>query len=288
MLKEAVTDALADTIKLLPFLFLTYLAMEYIEHKMENSWEERVRKFHKYGPVFGGFCGILPQCGLASVASNLYAGKVITLGTLLAVYLATSDEMLPILLSRAVPGLFIVRVLLLKLVVAVLAGVFIDRFVSKERPKQMIHSICEQDHCCCGRKGGIFLSACRHSLSIFLFLLLVTIALNWVILLFGEDALAGFVLNRPLLGEALAGIVGLIPNCAASVVLTELYLEGGMSFAALMSGLFVGAGVGLLVLFRENRSHWKENIKVTALLYGTGVVAGWCITFLQYVASRLI
>lgn len=277
-MSEVILDTIIDSVKLIPFLFLTYLAMEYLEHKTAGKAQDVIRRGGRLGPFFGGLLGAVPQCGFSAAASNLYAGRVITLGTLIAIYLSTSDEMLPILISEAdtVGVGAILKILGLKALIGIVAGFLVDLAVrpgANENGHDRIHEMCEHDHCHCGEGGGILKSALIHTGQITLFLLLVSFALNLLLFFLGEDALKTLVLNRPIIGELLAGLVGLIPNCAASVILTQLYLEGAMSFAACMSGLLVGAGVGILVLFRANRNK-KENIKIVLLLYGIGVAAG--------------
>ena len=217
--------------------------------------------------------GVAPQCGFSAAASNLYAGRVITLGTLLAIYLSTSDEMLPVLISEKAPLGLIGKLLLAKATVGMLAGAAVDFLLRKRNVPAggHIHDICEQEHCHCEK--GIFRSAISHTAQIALFILLITFLLNLALHFAGEDALARLVLNRPVLGPLLAGLVGLIPNCAGSVVITQLYLEGVIGTGAVMAGLLSGSGVGLLVLFRVNHNK-KENLTILGLLYGTGVLAG--------------
>ena len=271
---EIFTEAIMDSIKLLPFLFVTYLIMEYIEHKTKEKTKETIKKSGKYGPLIGGILGIFPQCGFSVSATNLYAARVITLGTLIAVYLSTSDEMLPIFLSEAVTITTILKILAIKAVVGIIAGFVIDMFVRlkhKKAEEEKIIDLCEKEHCHC--EHGIIRSSVKHTINIFLFILLITIVLNLVINLIGEEAIAGVVKNQPILGPIIAGIIGLIPNCAASVILAQLYLENVISFATLISGLLVGAGVGIAVLFKMNKGI-KQNLKIVALLYGIGVIVG--------------
>jgi len=269
---DVILDTLVDAAKLIPFLFLTYLVMEYLEHRTGEKTQRLVRSAGKWGPVWGGILGALPQCGFSAAASNFYAGRVISMGTLLAIYLSTSDEMLPILISERAPIGMIGRILFAKMVIGGVAGLLIDMLLSgKQEEQEHIHELCEHDHCHC--EEGILRSALRHTVQITFFILLVTFALNLVIRFVGEDTLAGLILNRPVIGPILAGLVGLIPNCAASVVITQLYLENAMSVGAMMAGLLVGAGIGLLVLFRVNHNK-KENLKIVGLLYFVGVIAG--------------
>ena len=247
---EVLEDALIDSIKLLPFLFITYLIMEYIEHKTSDKAKKAIKKSGKFGPAIGAILGIFPQCGFSVSATNLYAARVITLGTLIAVYLSTSDEMLPIFISEAVPAITIIKILGIKLLIGMIAGFIIDsvlRLKNKEQDEKIV-DLCEKEHCHC--EHGIVKSALKHTIHIFIFILLIT-----------------------LVGPIIAGLIGLIPNCAASVILTQLYLENVITAATMISGLLVGAGVGLAVLFKINKGI-KENIKITALLYSIGVISG--------------
>lgn len=272
-MSDVIIDTLIDAAKLLPFLFLTYLAMECLEHKAGDKAEVLIKKAGRFGPVIGGILGIVPQCGFSAAASNLYAGRVITAGTLIAIYLSTSDEMLPILISERAPVGVIVPILVTKAVIGIAAGLLID-FSMRVRGREEhahIHEICEQEHCHCEK--GIFRSALSHTVQIAVFILLVTFVLNLLLFFVGEDVLAAAISNRPVAGPLLAGLVGLIPNCAGSVVITQLYLEGIIGFGAAMAGLLAGSGVGLLVLFRVNRDR-KKNIQILGLLYGIGVAAG--------------
>lgn len=275
ILEHALLHTVKDSVKILPFLFLTYLVMEYIEHRMGEKSKKLVKKSGKFGPLLGGVLGIFPQCGFSAAAANLYAGRVITLGTLIAIFLSTSDEMLPIFISEQVDPIVITKILGVKLLIAVVAGFIIDVFVRghnhKNEEEMHIHSVCDHDHCHC--EEGIFKSACIHTLQIFAFIAVITFVLNLGVEIIGEDTLAALILNRPVVGPLLSGVVGLIPNCAASVVITQLYLEGMMSTGAMLAGLLVGAGVGVLVLFKENLDI-KENAKIVLLLYTIGVVAG--------------
>lgn len=270
-----ILDAGMDSLKLIPFLFLTYLVMEYIEHRMGTRAKQTIQRAGKAGPFVGGLLGIVPQCGFSTVASNLYAGRIITVGTLLAVYLSTSDEMLPIFISEAVPVLTIVKILGIKCGVAIAAGFFVDslvRLIKKAPPEEMMSGhLCEHDHCHCER--GIVRSALVHTVKILVFIFLISVVLNLIIVFVGEDSLKHLIGKQPIVAAFLSGVVGLIPNCAASVVITELYLEQVISIGAMMSGLLVNAGVGLLVLFRVNE-HRRENVKILGTLYLIGVTAG--------------
>ena len=271
MLINVILDSLIDSVKLLPFLFITYLVMEYLEHKAGDKMQAAIRSAGKGGPAIGAVLGIFPQCGFSAAASNLYAGRIITIGTLMAVFLSTSDEMLPIMISENVGAGMIVKVLALKVIVAVVAGFAVDCVFRKREKELQIGYLCEQHHCHC--ENGILKSALHHTLEIFIYVLLISLALNLLIAWVGEDVLGSVILNRPIVGAVIAGLVGLIPNCAASVVLTQLYLSGVLSAGVLIAGLLSGAGVGLLVLFRVNDER-KDNLRIVGLLYVIGVTAG--------------
>ena len=274
---EMLQDTAIDTIKLLPFLFITYLIMEYIEHKTSNKVKDVIKKSGKFGPLLGAIVGIFPQCGFSVSATNLYAGRVITLGTLISVYLATSDEMLPILLTEAVPAGTIFTILGIKLVLGIVAGFIIDfviRMFRKEKVEEQeekIEEICEHEHCHC--EEGIVTSAIKHTLNITIFIFFITLVLNGIIAYIGEDTIAHFISKKVILGPIVAGLIGLIPNCASSVILTELFISNVISMPVLISGVAVNAGVGLLVLFKTNKNV-KENIKIVGILYLIGVLAG--------------
>lgn len=275
---EIIEETLIDSIKLLPFLFITYLIMEYIEHKTGQKAKNAIKKSGKLGPAIGSILGIFPQCGFSVSATNLYAGRVITLGTLISVYLSTSDEMLPVFISEAVPIGTILKILSVKLVIGMIAGFVIDlvlRIKNKDKQEeQKIIDLCEKEHCHC--EHGIIKSALKHTLHIFIFILLITLIINIIIYFIGEETIASFLQASPILGSVIAGMIGLIPNCAASVILTQLYLENVITAATMISGLLVGAGVGLAVLFKMNKGI-KENLKIVGLLYGIGVLSGIAI-----------
>lgn len=271
---DALIDGAVDTLKLLPFLFVTYLLMELIEHRTSDKTRAAIRRADKFGPLFGGILGIIPQCGFSAAASGLYAGRVITVGTLLSVFLSTSDEMLPIFLSERVSMALTGKILLIKALYGIIAGFAADFLFRRFNERKIgvgIHGICTSEHCHC--EESIVKSALKHTLNIAFFLFVISLALNVLLAGIGTDHLQHLILNRPVIGQILAGLIGLVPNCAASVALTQMYLQGAMSGGAMMAGLMVGAGVGILVLFRTNRSR-KENIQITLMLYGFGVAGG--------------
>ncbi|MBQ8350441.1 MAG: arsenic efflux protein [Clostridia bacterium] len=268
---HALLHAVKDTLPLLPFLYLTYLLMELLEHKAGDRVNALIRRSGRVGPLAGGLLGMLPQCGFSAAAASLYAGRIVSLGTMLAVFLSTSDEMLPILLSKQLPLPSVLALIGTKAAVAVLIGFVVD-LLYRPKKEEHVEELCRAEGCHCEGKS-VFLSALFHTLQVAGFILLATFALGIIIELVGEETLASLVLNRPVLGSLLAGLIGLIPNCAASVILTELHLAGALSLGAMLSGLLVGAGVGLLVLFRVNR-HLKENLLILLTLYTIGVAIG--------------
>lgn len=271
---EIIEHTLLDCINIVPFLFLTYVLMEWLEHKAGKRTQAIVEKSGHFGPVIGSALGVIPQCGFSAAASGLYAGRVITLGTLIAIFLSTSDEMLPIMLSASVPIATVGKILAAKVVIGMAAGMAIDFILpKKEEDHHHIHEICEHENCHCGEGNNVLLSSLIHTLKIMIFIIITTFVLNLILHNGGEEVLEEFLLNRPIMGPLLAGLVGLIPNCASSVVITSLYVQEAMSLGAMMSGLLVNAGVGILVLFRSNSDKW-ENVKIVGILFGIGVVAG--------------
>lgn len=279
---DVIKDTLFDSIKLLPFLFLAYLLMEYLEHKTGNKTKDIVKKSGKLGPLWGGIIGIFPQCGFSAAAANLYAGKIITMGTLIAVFLSTSDEMLPILISEAAPASLIFKILAIKLVVGIIAGFIIDLVIratgknKKEETEEAVGHMCEHDHCDC--EHGIFKSALKHTINIFIFITIITFAINTLIHFIGEETIEKAIAGVPVLGILVSSIFGLIPNCAGSVIITELYLSNLISFGSMIAGLLVGSGIGILVLFKSNKNI-KENLTITGLLMLVGIIVGLIIDF---------
>ena len=275
---EIIEETLIDAIKLLPFLFITYLIMEYIEHKMGEKTKNTIKKSGKLGSIVGGILGAFPQCGFSVSATNLYAGRVITLGTLIAVYLSTSDEMLPIFISEAVSPIIILKILGIKVIIGMIAGVLIDLVINllnknrKDIESEEIGHMCEEEHCHCD-KNGVFKSALKHTLNIFLFIVLITFIINMIVYFVGEETIASWILNKPVIGPMITSLIGLIPNCAASVIITNLYLENVISLGSMFAGLLTGAGVGLAVLFKTN-NRLKENLGIVALLYMIGAISG--------------
>ncbi len=271
---EVLLHALIDTLRLLPFLFLTYILMEFIEHKASGKVMSFMHKAGGFGPLVGGALGAAPQCGFSASASNLYTGGIVTLGTLIAVFLSTSDEMIPILISGNIPVGTVAAIVAYKMAVGVLCGFAVDlvlRLIHREGREINIDELCENDECHCEK--GILHSAIHHTVTISLFVLVATVAINAAVFFVGEDTLSSLFGFSPFLGYLFASLIGLIPNCASSVILATLCTEGIISVGTMMSGLFSGAGVGLLVLFKVNK-HMRENVTIVLLLVVFACVFG--------------
>ena len=284
ILEHTLEHTIEDVIGLLPFLFFTYLVMELLEHFAGSKFSNKIKNAGKFGPVWGALLGVMPQCGFSAAAASFYSGHVIGVGTLIAVFLSTSDEMLPILLSESVPLATIAGILATKVVIACVSG-FLAEFVyeqlfHKKEAEMDIHIVCEEEHCSC--EDGVLLSAVKHTIKIFFYIFVIAFVLNGAIEIIGEDALSKVFFNVPVVGQLVAALVGLIPNCASSVVITQLYLSGVISAGMMMSGLLVNAGIGTLVLLRLNRNG-KQNAGIIGAMYGFGVVWGILIDLLGIV-----
>lgn len=267
---DIIQDTLLDTVKLLPFLFVTFLLIEYIEHKINNK--KIITKSKKFGPFFGSLLGVIPQCGISASATNLYATRIISIGTLISVYLSTSDEMLPLLIANKVEGSTILKILGLKFLIGMVAGFIID-LILRKKEKLEIKQLCEHDHCNCNHNHSILKSALKHTLSITLFIMLFSFGINIVFEYLGESFLESLFMKNTIFSYFLSSLVGLIPNCGASVLITELYVNNTITLGAALSGLLTGAGIGLLVLFRTNKNV-KENLKIVSIIYLIGIVSG--------------
>lgn len=270
---DVVIDTLIDSVKLLPFLFVTYIIMEYLEHKTSNKVKSAIQKSGKFGPLIGGLLGTIPQCGFSVAATNLYATRIINIGTLLAVYLATSDEMIPIMISEGIPIITIIKILGIKLIIAVIVGFLIDLIIQtrKNTEEEKIVDLCEKEHCDC--ELGILKSALKHTVNIFVFIVIIIFIINMIVYFIGEENIANFLQANPVLAPVLASLIGLLPNCASSVILTQLYVQNVIPVSTMIAGLLVGAGVGLAVLFKMNKK-LKENIEIVVLLVVIGTLSG--------------
>lgn len=273
-LLDVLKDSVLDGLKTLPFLFGVYLLIEYIERKGSDHLQKSLQSLGRFGAVGGSLLGAVPQCGFSVVASNLYTGRLITMGTLVAVYLSTSDEALPILISNPSFAGKLWLLILIKVCVGIIAGLAVDFGFKLLGKKQMAHpfeELCEDCDC---EHHGILHSALHHTVGIFIFILIVNFVLGCVMEFAGEETVKSLMMTDSVFQPLIAGLVGFIPNCAASVVLTSLYVDGVVSFGSLIAGLCTGAGVGLLVLFKTNK-HIKENLTVMGILYSAGILAGF-------------
>ena len=283
---DSLLDGLKDGAWSLPVLFVAYLLMELLERSQKLNEEILHGYSHKAGPLLGGLLGVAPQCGISGAAATLFSTGSVTVGTMLAVFFATSDEMLPIMLSSVTDGDIrlssILLIVLGKAALGVALGYLADLLLTKYiRSQKNIHGFCEREHCACDEEeGNVFVSALKHTLKIAVMLIAVNVILNFVLGMIGVERLSGSVLNRPFIGEILLALVGLIPNCSVSVVITESYLSGLIGLGGLFAGLLSNAGIGLLVLFRTNKN-LKENLVITSTLYGLSAAAGIVITLVS-------
>ena len=283
---DSLLDGLKDGAWSLPVLFVAYLLMELLERSQKLNEEILHGYSHKAGPLLGGLLGVVPQCGISGAAATLFSTGSVTVGTMLAVFFATSDEMLPIMLSSVADGDIrlssILLIVLGKAALGVALGYLADLLLTKYiRSQKNIHGFCEREHCACDEEeGSVFVSALKHTLKIAVMLIAVNVVLNFVLGMIGVERLSGSVLNRPFIGEILLALVGLIPNCSVSVVITESYLSGLIGLGGLFAGLLCNAGIGLLVLFRTNKN-LKENLVITSTLYGLSAAAGIVITLVS-------
>lgn len=279
-MKEIIIDTIVDSLKILPFLFITFLVLEYLEHKMSKKTEKAVKKAGKLGPLLGGIVGAFPQCGFSVAATNLYATRVISLGTLIAIYLSTSDEMLPILLSENASIVVIFKFIFIKIIVGIIFGFIIDFILRKRKVEDVnIKGLCEDEHCHC-YEHSILKSAIKHTLNIAFFIFIISFILNIAFSYLGEELISKIFMKNSILGPFLASLIGLIPNCGASVVLTELYLNNTISFASSIAGLLSSSGVGILLLFKVNKNI-KENIFILLTIYFIGVFTGLIINIIN-------
>lgn len=276
---EICLDTIMDCIKLLPFLFLAFLLMEALEHHAGSKINKALASSGKAGPVIGSLLGCVPQCGFSVFSANLYSGGVIGAGTLIAVFLSTSDEAIIIMLSHPEKKYEILKLIAVKVIIGIVFGYIITLLEKiKPAPKKQVEDLCKD--CGCDEEDGILKPAVHHTLKIYSFLIVIIFALNLVVELLGTERLSAILLGNSVFQPLAAALIGLVPNCASSIILTELYLEGAISFASVIAGLCTGAGAGLLVLFRENRNI-KENLFITFVLYLSAAASGMVIQLLQ-------
>lgn len=277
--RDILLDTIIDSAKLIPFLLLTYLLMEWIEKKGAAAMKRSIANVNQAGPLIGSILGVVPQCGFSTAAANLYSGRVITLGTMIAVFFSTSDEMLPILIGELthtdgvnnIDVISIVKILVVKVIISIASGYlvqFVLHLTKKRSEAVRFHEVCEEEHCHCER--GVFLSALRHTGIVLGYIFAISLALNILIEVVDPERLKLLFTSVPVLGQFVASLFGLIPNCATSVVLTELYVSGVITPGIMMSGLLVNAGIGLVVLFRLNKKPTQNLlIVISMVLMGT-------------------
>ena len=269
---DVLIDGVIDTLKLLPYLIITFLVLEFLEHKLIKKNQKLLINNQKYGPLLGGVLGALPQCGFSTMASSLFSARVITMGTLIAVFLSTSDEMLPIMISEKTDIKILLGIIIFKVVVGIIIGFIIDLIFRKKKYSKEINDLCEHDHCHCKEKN-IFLSSIIHTLKTALFILIANILIGIIIYKVGEENVSHLLLNNNILTYFISSLIGLIPNCAGSVIITELYLSNLISIGTLLSGLLTGSGIGILILFKTNKNI-KENILILSTIYFIGIIMG--------------
>ncbi|MCD8377589.1 MAG: arsenic efflux protein [Candidatus Gastranaerophilales bacterium] len=283
-LADFVKDAVCDSVHLIPFLFIIFVFIElfevYFSHKLKNisNYSKKV------GPLFGALLAALPQCGFSVIATPLYINRIITKGTLLAIYISTSDEAIPILLSYPEQVKVILPLLAVKIILGCSAGYLIDvLYPPKELIKADVQVEEEHDEGCCSHHlfpenaGEIILHPIKHTFSIFVMILIISLGLNYCFEAFGNELFNKILLNNSILQPILAAITGLIPNCAVSVLLTMLYISGVLSFASVVAGLSSGAGLGLIVLLKRNPDK-KDTAQIIGLLLGISIIAGFIIS----------
>lgn len=282
--EEVLLHGILDTLKIVAFLFATYLLMELIEHKASGKTRLLLEKSGTFGPLIGGILGAAPQCGFSAAASNFYTGRIITLGTLVAIFISTSDEMLPIMISGSISAKAILLILAYKAGVGIFVGFMIDLALKLMHvPKQPINIdvICDEDNCHCER--GVIFSALHHTFTVGGFILIITFAINALVLFAGSENISKILYDKPIISHIIAAVIGLIPNCAVSVALTDFCIEGMITAGTMLSGLFSGAGVGTLVLFKVNKNI-KENLIIIGLLVFCGAFFGLIADILNFSA----
>lgn len=280
-MKEVILDTIVDSLKLIPFLLVAFLIIELLEHKLNNKTKNIITKSKKIGPIIGSLLGVIPQCGFSVMATNLYITRIITLGTLISIYLSTSDEMLIIMISEKVEISLILKILLIKIFFGIVYGLIIDKIINKKKKdKETNYELCDEEHCDCNH--SILLSAIKHTLHITLFIFIITLIINTIFTLLGDNYLSKILLNNSILSPFITSLIGLIPNCAASVILTELYLNSTISLGALIGGLLTSSGSSLLVLIKNNKNK-NENLSIILLLYALGVLSGIIIELISLI-----
>lgn len=276
---DIILETIIDSFKIIPFLFISFLIIELIEHKLSKKSIKLIKKSEKLGPLLGGILGCFPQCGFSVLATNLYITRIISLGTLISIYLSTSDEMLPILIARKSNISTIISLLAIKLLIGVTSGIIIDLLLRKKE-KIQVTELCQEDECHCEK--GIIKSSIIHTTKTTLYLMVITFILNITMYIGGEELLSNLFNKNSIFTPFLTSLIGLIPNCASSVVITELYLNNILSLSSTIAGLLTGSGVAILILFKSNKN-LKENIKILLTVYLIGSLSGILIEIINFI-----
>ena len=274
---DVLLDVLKDSLKLLPFLFVAFLIIELLEHKFDK-YAKKITTSGKVGPLLGSVLGLFPQCGFSVMATNLYVTRIITLGTLISIYLATSDEMLPLLLSERVAGSEIIKILAIKFFIALISGIVIDLLFKSKLSKKGNYDICDKEHCHC--ENGVIKSTIYHTLHIWVFIFICLLIIGIILENTSNNMISDIFERMGIFSPFVASIVGLIPSCGASVIITELYLNNMIPLSSLIAGLLTGSGVAIMVLFKQNSSV-KDSLKVLFIIYGIGVISGIIIELIE-------
>jgi hypothetical protein len=269
-MKNIITDTIIDGLKLLPFLFIAFLIIELIEHKLNDTSKNKITQAGKKGPIIGSILGLIPQCGFSVIATNLYITRIITLGTLISIYLVTSDEMLPILITGGAKISEITIILLIKFIIGITSGIIIDK-INKNQPHKIDYSICQEEHCNCHK--NIIKSSITHTLKTFVFIFIITFVLNTLLHYIKIENISNLVNHNVWYTPFIIGLVGLIPNCASSIIISELYLNNILSLGNTITGLLANSGLALLILFQNNKS-LKDTFKIIIILYFIAVFSG--------------
>ena len=276
-----IEHTIKDTISLIPFLFIAFLFIELLEHKFSDKSKKLINRSGKFGPIVGSLVGLFPQCGFSVIATHLYITRVISVGTLISVYLTTSDEMLPIMLSKNVDFKIILMFIFIKLICGIMFGLLIDLFISnKKYIRKYDYNICEENECHC--EHGIVKSTIKHTFNIFIFIFLITLGLNFMFENLSDEFIYKLFMKDNIFGPFLGALIGLIPNCASSVILTELFLNNVISIGTCISGLLSCSGVALLVLLKSNK-HKKENVVIVTSVYFISVLVGIILELVRIV-----
>ena len=269
-MKEIILETLVDSVKILPFLFGTFLIIELFEHKFNDKAKKIIHKCGKFGPIIGSLFGLVPQCGFSVAATNFYITRVISLGTLISIYLATSDEMLPILIARGTSVSIIIFILLVKLISGIMCGMLID-YLFKVKFNDLNYCVCEKEHCGC--EHSLIISTIKHTIKTIIFIIVASFIVNLLFHYVGEEVINKIFMKNNIFAPFLGSLIGLIPSCGASIALTDLYINGAINIGTLLSGLLTSSGVAILVLFKSNKNI-KENLLIVSLLYFLGVFIG--------------